>query len=216
MLAGCGVAPRLPASATAAVAPATPDCPRAAFDVHVSANGRVEFEAAHLLAIEPTGAGDLGTVQRLHRTLADLDWQPAVDAHGRPRAAAARVWVNCAAQVQVARAAEPAIARALQARQHAAASWSNGAAPRRPQAELDIVWTHVATFMERSPFFYDDLDPDPRAASGSPWLEALRRADGRDGGFWLVRRQRHTHDGDFVFMDSRHRIIARAAYRIGE
>lgn len=213
-LPGCGAPPRLLAGNAAGNLPASPDCPRAAFDVQVSATGRVAFDAARLLAIEPTGAADPGTVERLYRALGEITWAPAADAQGRPRPASARVWVDCSARARPARRSEPAIARALQARDHAAAFLAADA-PTQPAARLDVVWTRVAAFAARSPFFYDDLDTRP-VGPGSDWMAALRRAEARHGGFWLVRRQRHSHYGDFVFLDARHRVIASAAYRIGE
>ena len=211
---GCGTPPRLPASVPTALEPGTPNCPRAAFDVRVSATGQVAFDAARLLAIEPTGT-DPGTVERLYRALVAIAWAPAADAHGRPRPASARVWVDCRARTRPARPSEPAIARALQARDHAAAFLAAGASAQAAD-RLDVVWTRVAAFAERSPFFYDDLDTGPVAGAGADWMAALRRAEARHGGFWLVRRQRHSHYGDFVFLDTRHRVIASAAYRIGE
>jgi hypothetical protein len=184
----------------------------AAFELSLRSDGSVARSAVRTIGWDASGAGATLFVA-LRNVAAETTWEPQDEgtrAGGEPRHVV--LVLDGAARPLLGRALPAAVRRRIDAALHTRrrALEALGSARHVNEHALDCAWMSVSGLRSGAPFLHDDVDG---------WLELeprLRVAEQRDGGVWVCRAPRGTHQGSFVFLDAARDVLGVRRYILGE
>lgn len=197
--------------------PGAPHCARAAFELPLGVTGAVVGRSLRILAWEENPR-DPYALQRLQSRARASRWalprgHPAQPTRADSIVAYALLRLDCRAPAvsppEQDQAFEMRLHEALQVRRLAAQELSRRRGSHYSEYDLDCLWSELGTW-RRGPFLHD-------AVEGWETLEPrLQAVQDRDGGFWVCRLARGSHQGEFLFLDGERRLLAVARYWLGE
>ena len=192
----------------------------AAFELRLRSDGSVAHDAMRIVGWDASGASATVLVA-LRNVASETKWE-AIDDAGEAKRYAVLVLDGNAQPLLDGTPARTTrlVEQALRARRSALAALTStlNADERTLEDEhelgdehaLDCVWMTLHTLRSGAPFLHDEV----RGWSG---LEPeLRDVEQRDGGLWVCRVARSTHQGQFVFLDTERQVIGVGAYILGE